>query len=87
MGLSVEMDAAGGEARPCAVHFGTQRVIVNEVCDRWHSRDRTWWKVATNEGSYILVCEDATGDWDLAAAVGKARRDEVCPVPRHGASH
>ncbi|WP_157269229.1 hypothetical protein [Azohydromonas aeria] len=82
MSLSVELDTAAGEARPRAIHFGSRRVAVNEVCDRWHGRYRTWWKVATDKGFYILVCEDSTGQWDLAAAVGEAPRDDAWPAPR-----
>lgn len=87
MGLSVEMDTAGGEARPCAFHFGARRVNVNEVCDRWHGREHTWWKVATDEGLYILVRKELTGEWDLAAVVGEAPRNEAWPASRRGASH
>jgi hypothetical protein len=85
--LSVELDVVGGEARPRAIQFGTRRVGVNDVCDRWHGQDRTWWKVATDEGLYILVCEDASGQWSLAAVVGDTARDDAWPAPRRGAAH
>lgn len=90
MGLSVEVeeaDAGGGEARPCAIRFGARRVAVDGVLDRWHGRDRTWWKVATAEGAYILVRDETSGEWALAAVVGEAPRDDAWPAPRRGRPH
>lgn len=87
MDLFVEVDASSGETRPSAVRFGTRRVAVNEVLDRWHGRDRTWWKVATDEGSYVLVHDDATGQWNLAAVVAEQVRDDAWPAPRRGPAH
>ena len=87
MGLSVEVDRSGGEARPRAIHFGARRVAVNEVCDRWHGRDRTWWKVSTDEGAYVLVHDDLSGEWDLAAVVAEEPRDDAWPAPRRGPAH
>lgn len=87
MGLLVELDTVGEQAQPRAVHFGTRRVVVNEVCDCWHGRDHTWWKVASDEGLYILVCKDSAGEWDLAAVVNEVPRDDAWPAPRRGTSH
>ncbi|NML16596.1 hypothetical protein [Azohydromonas caseinilytica] len=87
MGVSVEVDSAGGEARPRAVSFGARRVEVQEVLDRWHGRDKTWWKVATAEGEYVLVRNEISGEWDLAAVVAQAPRDDAWPAPRKGPAH
>ncbi|WP_157271763.1 hypothetical protein [Azohydromonas aeria] len=88
MGVAVEVepDGAGGEARPCAIRFGTRRVPVDGVLDRWHGRDWTWWKVATAEGAYVLVHDEASGEWALAAIVGEAPRDDAWPAPRRRGS-
>ena len=87
MGVAVEWDGAGGEPRPRAVHFGARRVEVLDVLDRWHGRDRTWWKVATAEGEYVLVHDETSGAWDLAAVVAQAPRDDAWPAPRKGPAH
>jgi hypothetical protein len=87
MAVAVEMDVSSGEARPRALTFGTRRVAVNEVCDRWHGQRHTWWKLATDEGQYVLVHNESSSEWELAAVVGETARDDAWPAQRRGPSH
>ena len=87
MGVSVEVDSASGEARPRTVCFGARRVAVLDVLDRWHGHNKTWWKVATAEGEYVLMHDETRGAWDLAAVVAGAPRDDAWPAPRKGPAH
>lgn len=75
--VTVGMDGEGGQRQPREIRFGTRAVRVLAVDDRWYGRDRTWWKVTTEEGSYVLVHDETLGLWDLAAVVAEA------PAPLH----
>jgi hypothetical protein len=68
--IRVECAASGlGAADPAVIWFGTRRVEVRAVTDRWFGSDQRWWKVETSDGSYVLRLEESTGSWDLAAAL------------------
>ena len=69
--IRVECTAGGpgSSAEPAVVWFGTRRVEVQAVTDRWFGSDHRWWKVETSDGSYILRFDESTGSWDLAAVV------------------
>lgn len=68
MELRVECRAAApGELEPQTVWFGGRRVPVRAVVDRWYGPRHRWWKVATDDGLYILRRDEADGQWDLAA--------------------
>jgi len=54
---------------PAVIWFGSRRVEVRAVVDRWYGRDRRWWKVATDEGQYVLRRDEPEGGWELAAVV------------------
>jgi hypothetical protein len=56
-----------GEPEPAVVWFGSRRLAVNAVVDRWYGTNRLWWKLDTDGGVYILRCEEGKEDWDLAA--------------------
>ena len=63
----------GGEAEPLAVRFGTRRVGVRAIVDRWFAPSRRWFRIdADDEQLYVLRHDQATGEWDLAALT---RRD------------
>ncbi|WP_041674926.1 hypothetical protein [Ramlibacter tataouinensis] len=57
------------EAEPSVIWFGSRRVPVLCVVDRWWGPTRRWWKVQTGEGAYVLRLEQDTGEWTLAAVV------------------
>lgn len=54
---------------PGAIWFGSRRVEVRSVLDRWYGTDQRWWKVDTEEGVYIVRLNESTGTWELAAVV------------------
>lgn len=62
--------AEQGSIEPAALWFGSRRVDVRAVTDRWYGADQRWWKVETAEGAYIVRLDDRSGTWDLAAVVG-----------------
>lgn len=70
MNLRVDCFAgASGAMEPRTVWFGDRPVVVREIVDRWHGADHRWWKVQTDEGSYVLRREERTSAWELAAVV------------------
>jgi len=70
MGLRVESrQNDAGTAEPAVIWFGSRRVDVRGVADRWWGTGRRWWKVDTDEGQYVLRLDEASGDWELAAVV------------------
>ena len=60
-----------GLLEPGVIWFGSRRVEVRAVTDRWYGGERRWWKVETAEGAYILRLDEASGNWELAAVVGQ----------------
>jgi hypothetical protein len=68
--LQVECSSSGnGQLEPSVIWFGSRRLDVREVVDRWYASDRRWWKVETTEGAYIVRLDEASGSWELAAVV------------------
>lgn len=68
MEIRVEYEAGlAGEPEPAVVWFGSRRLAVRAISDRWWGSGRRWWKVETEDGAYVLRREDATGTWELAA--------------------
>ncbi|MDB5964304.1 MAG: hypothetical protein JWQ72_804 [Polaromonas sp.] len=68
MDIQVEYDAGTvGEPQPAWVWFGSRRVQVRAVVDRWYGADCVWWKLDTEDGPYVLRRGDTTGTWELAA--------------------
>lgn len=63
--------AAAGDFEPRVIWFGTRRVEVRAVADRWYGTAQRWWKVDTDEGSYVLQYDEQVGTWELAAVVGR----------------
>jgi hypothetical protein len=74
MALRVECSAgAGGEPEPSVVWFGSRRVGVRAVVDRWFAPTQRWFKIdADDDQLYVLRHDEARGEWDLAALT---RRD------------
>lgn len=58
-----------GAPEPATVWFGSRRVPVRAVVDRWYGADRSWWKLDTDDGQYVLRLDESSGAWDLAAVV------------------
>lgn len=61
----------GGDPEPGVIWFGSRRVEVRAVSDRWYGGAQRWWKVETDEGSYVLRSDESGTAWDLAAVVGR----------------
>jgi hypothetical protein len=57
----------GGDPEPAVIWFGTRRVEVRAIVDRWWGPRQRWWKVATDEGLYVLRRDLPDGEWVLAA--------------------
>lgn len=64
-------EAATGEFDPRVIWFGTRRVEVRAVSDRWYGKARRWWKVETDEGAYVLRYDESGRNWELAAIVAR----------------
>lgn len=70
--LTVELRGSPtGVLEPGVIWFGSRRVDIRAIVDRWYGADRQWWKVDTAEGVYVLRLDETSGIWDLAAVVGK----------------
>jgi len=70
MDLRVECDLGpSAELEPTVIWFGSRRVAVQSIIDRWYGSGDRWWKVATEEGTYVLRREESSGTWVLAAVV------------------
>ena len=55
MDLRVECEeGASGTVEPAVIWFGSRRVPVRAVVDRWYGSHHRWWKVETDEGAYVL---------------------------------
>jgi hypothetical protein len=68
MKIKVEYQAGvKGEPVPAVVWFGSRRLAVNGILDRWYGTNRRWWKLDTEGGVYILRCEEGSEEWELAA--------------------
>lgn len=62
----MELDAAA-QADPAVVWFGSRRLPVRAVLDRWWGPGMRWWKVETDDGPYILRRSEHDRRWELAA--------------------
>jgi hypothetical protein len=68
MYIRVEQEAGfAGEPEPSAVWFGSRRLAVHAIVDRWYGSDRRWWKLQTDDGFYVLRRTESTAEWELAA--------------------
>ena len=69
MALRVESIAGpGGDLEPSVVWFGTRRVGVRAIVDRWFAPATRWFRVAGDDDQlYVLRHDQASGEWDLAA--------------------
>ncbi len=68
MELRVDCEAGlGGEPEPAVIWFGTRRVEVRAIVDRWWGTGQRWWKVQTDEGQYVLRRDQPGDGWVLAA--------------------
>ena len=62
----MELDA-DAQADPAVVWFGSRRLPVLAVLDRWWGPGMRWWKVETDDGPYILRRSEHDRQWELAA--------------------
>lgn len=69
--IRVETTTATSDLETSVIWFGSRRVEVRTVSDRWYGTTRRWWKVDTDEGSYVLRYDEQAGTWELAAVVGR----------------
>lgn len=68
MDIRVEYEPGfAGEPEPAVVWFGSRRLPVHAILDRWYGSDRRWWKLQTDDGPYVLRHDDASDQWELAA--------------------
>ena len=68
MSMRVECESvAPGQFQPKLVWFGSRRVPVLSIVDRWYGPHHSWWKVDTEDGLYVLRRDDSSGEWELAA--------------------
>jgi hypothetical protein len=68
MNIRVECEPGlAGEPEPAVVWFGSRRLAVHAIVDRWYGTDRRWWKLDTEGGLYVLRRADGTDEWELAA--------------------
>jgi hypothetical protein len=71
MNLRVECHAGyRDEPEPIAFSFGTRRLLVRAIIDRWFAPTQRWLKVeADDDQTYVLRYDETSGEWDLAALV------------------
>lgn len=69
--IRIETTPASNDLEPGGIWFGSRRVQVRTVSDRWYGGTQRWWKVETDEGSYVLRYDEHAGTWELAAVVGR----------------
>ena len=70
VGMDIRVEsraAAGGDLEPEVIWFGSRRLPVLAIVDRWYGPSQRWWKLETSDGLYVLRRDDRTGEWDLAA--------------------
>jgi hypothetical protein len=78
MSLHIECEAGyRGEQEPVAFWFGTRRVVVRAITDRWFAPTQRWCKVdADDDQTYVLRYEETTGS-------GTLRLSPVVRADRH----
>ncbi|MDH3319303.1 MAG: hypothetical protein OEO84_06385 [Betaproteobacteria bacterium] len=63
-----------GEEEPRVFTLGEQRVEIAEIVDRWITPEHRYFKVKARDGRVLVLRQDtASGEWELAALVGKER--------------
>jgi len=69
MVLRVESIAGpGGDLEPSVVWFGTRRVGVRAIVDRWFAPATRWFRIDGDDGQlYVVRHDDVNGEWELAA--------------------
>jgi hypothetical protein len=61
-----------GEQEPLAVWLGERRLAVLNIVDRWFAPTQRWFKVDADDGqTYVLRHDESSGNWELAALVGR----------------
>jgi hypothetical protein len=65
--LHVESEAGPhGEREPRSFLIGATRIAITRIIDRWFASDRTWYKVAADDGAtYILRYDGLLREWEL----------------------
>lgn len=58
---------SAGEPEPAVVWFGSRRLVVRAIVDRWYGPRHQWWKLDTDDGPCVLRRDDDSGQWELAA--------------------
>ncbi len=73
MDIRVECHAGHrGEEEPRAFTLGKTRFPALEILDRWLVPGHRYFKVRVEDGrSFILRHDESSGEWDLAALVGR----------------
>lgn len=73
-----------GAPEPAVVWFGTRRVGVLAVTDRWFGPGIRWVRIAADDGqSYVLRFSEADATWALAALTRPdGDGDNAAPLPR-----
>ncbi len=73
MPIAVECYAGHrGEEEPRAFTLGSTRFPVVEILDRWIAPDHRYFKVKVEDGrGFVLRYDEASGEWELAALVGR----------------
>jgi hypothetical protein len=71
-----------GDQEPLAFWLGERRVAVRDVVDRWFGPTQRWFKVDADDGqTYVLRHDEAAGEWELAALVGRVHGHIASPPP------
>jgi hypothetical protein len=73
MKIQVECHAGyRGDEEPRAFTLGATRFAVIEILDRWLAPEHRYFKVRIEDGrDFVLRHDVASGDWELAALVGR----------------
>ena len=74
-----------GDIEPRVIWFGSRRVDVCRVSDRWYGDTQRWWKVETAEGAYIVRLDSSSDTWELAAVLREVAPElRSCPSKQAG---
>ena len=73
MKIQVECHAGyRGDEEPRAFTLGATRFAVLEILDRWLAPEHRYFKVRIEDGrDFVLRHDVASGEWELAALVGR----------------
>lgn len=53
---------APGQFQSKLIWFGSRRVPVLSIVDRWYGPHHSWWKIDTEDGFYVLRRDDSSHD-------------------------